>query len=153
MASVASVDSVRCSEKLDQGLKETKGVDSDGVSFSSISEMWTSATAKGLEKWYGWGIEYYKKQKPTIDGALGGLGDLTHAPDVEHSKNLLKVWTEERISLLGKGKPDPDVSSGSSEATRPTARAHASSIAMPLARTRALDLGGGMGRVSAAVLS
>jgi len=122
------------------GKDRSAGFDSKDVKFPTLHAMWSSAIEKGVDAWYNWGIEYYKKQPATVDGVLGGLEGLTNAPDVEHSLGLLKVWAEERVEKLGGKAGGPKAAGGKS------------SIAYPMKGTRALDLGGGMGRVSAAVL-
>jgi len=130
-------------DHVDRVLSSTVGTDSDGNSMKSATAMWASATRKGIDEWYRWGVEYYRRQEATVDGALGGLASLTNKPDIGHSLGLLKIWSEERLSSMSHEAADSS-STGASGSALPS---------LPMAKTKALDLGGGMGRVSSAVLS
>lgn len=93
------------------------GVTTSGMKYTSIAQMWKAELAPipsnqssqlgdnqnvvdSLEnqncslpnKWYGKSSQYWENQDPTINGMLGGLGEL-HALDVAASKRFLEnLW-------------------------------------------------------------
>lgn len=62
----------------------TVGHDGEGNEFSSLSEVWGS----DMDQWYGKAMEYWSSQDASINGVLGGFGDL-HPIDLAGSELFL----------------------------------------------------------------
>jgi protein N-terminal methyltransferase len=62
----------------------TTGHDGEGREFSSLSEVWNT----DLDQWYGKAMEYWSGQDASINGVLGGFGDL-HPTDLAGSELFL----------------------------------------------------------------
>lgn len=60
----------------------TAGFDGDGAEFSSLSEVWDG------KDWYSKAMEYWSSQDASINGVLGGFGDL-HPTDLAGSEMFL----------------------------------------------------------------
>lgn len=75
------------------------GNDGNGTSFASIDELWEEADSE----WYGKAMEYWSEQDASINGVLGGFGDL-HPVDVSASQKFLdQVFSP---SVLGAVPPE-----------------------------------------------
>jgi protein N-terminal methyltransferase len=63
----------------------TNGFDGEGKEFTNLSEVWDSSD---LDGWYGKAMEYWSNQDASINGVLGGFGDL-HPIDLAGTELLL----------------------------------------------------------------
>lgn len=68
------------------------GGDTQGKRYQSTREMWDAELQGDLydetNGWYGKSLAYWKKQEPTIDGVLGGMGHV-HAADIRESREFI----------------------------------------------------------------
>ncbi|KAJ6815151.1 alpha N-terminal protein methyltransferase 1 [Iris pallida] len=78
---------------------ESGGLDSDGRGFGSAEEMWREEIGLGLADssakrtdWYSKGISYWQNVEASVDGVLGGYGQVNDA-DVAASDAFLKTLT------------------------------------------------------------
>lgn len=62
----------------------TKGFDEEGNEFSSLDDVW----GPNLDEWYGKAMDYWSNQDASINGVLGGFGDL-HPIDLAGTELLL----------------------------------------------------------------
>eukprot|EP00929_Paragymnodinium_shiwhaense_P099180 TRINITY_DN60744_c0_g1_i1.p1 TRINITY_DN60744_c0_g1~~TRINITY_DN60744_c0_g1_i1.p1 ORF type:complete len:314 (-),score=94.93 TRINITY_DN60744_c0_g1_i1:213-1154(-) len=109
------------------------GRDSDGKKYADLASMWNHELAgkdkkSGQLKWYTKAVDYWNKQDASIDGVLGGLGEVSPA-DLRESKAFLQAL------------PAPYMSEGSSETGSSKGT-----------KGYGLDLGAGIGRVSKNVI-
>lgn len=65
-------------------MDKVSGHDGLGNEFSSLSEVW----AQGGDEWYGKALQYWGEQDASINGVLGGFGNL-HGIDIEGSGQFL----------------------------------------------------------------
>ncbi|CAH9077102.1 unnamed protein product [Cuscuta epithymum] len=104
------------------------GLDSEGRDFRNAEEMWREVAGDDGSKsqWYSSAIRYWENVEATVDGVLGGYGNVNDA-DVAASNEFLTTILAERF---------------------PAQRDAAS----PASRIVALDCGSGIGRVTKNVL-
>ena len=62
------------------------GHDGNGTEFENLDEVW----GEGGDQWYGKAHEYWSQQDASINGVLGGFGDL-HPTDVAGSDQFLSM--------------------------------------------------------------
>ena len=55
-----------------------RGCDADGTKYKTAEELWQQERCKGLEQnWYGTAISYWSTVPATVDGVLGGYGQVS----------------------------------------------------------------------------
>lgn len=77
------------------------GHDGDGAEYSSIDALW-EAHEEDLSGWYDKAMEYWSSQDASINGVLGGFGDL-HPVDLAGSELFLNQVSQLRggLGVLG----------------------------------------------------
>jgi hypothetical protein len=99
------------------------GSDADGTKYKTAEELWQQEKSKGLEQnWYGSAISYWSSVPATVDGVLGGYGQVSPL-DLTESASFLDA-----LAALG-----CSTSAGS-------------------AGSRAVDCGAGVGRITGGML-
>jgi hypothetical protein len=99
------------------------GSDADGTKFKTAEELWQQERGKGLQQnWYGSAISYWSTVPATVDGVLGGFGQVSPV-DLQESAAFLEALAQQGCSTA--------------------AGAHGS---------RAVDCGAGVGRITAGLL-
>lgn len=68
------------------GVFDCSGRTTEGAKYKSIDDMWTAELASGA--WYQKSDAFWREQTPSVDGMLGGLGDLDEC-DVNGSRQFL----------------------------------------------------------------
>jgi protein N-terminal methyltransferase len=106
-----------------KGRASINGVDADGTRYKSAEELWDKEKTKGLDKWYCSAIEYWNTVPATIDGTLGGFGDVSPA-DLMGSGRFLDALADAGYSTRHGGL-----------------------------KGRAVDCGAGVGRITAGLLT
>ena len=86
----------------------TSGHDGEGTEFSSIDELWSSTV--GDSSWYGKAMEYWSSQDASINGVLGGFGDL-HPIDLAGSELFLNQVSQQ-YNLIPKDGQAADCGAG-----------------------------------------
>jgi len=66
------------------------GHDGNGTDYNTIEEVW----GEGGDEWYNKAMEYWSQQDASINGVLGGFGDL-HPIDVSGSEQLLNLVSQQ----------------------------------------------------------
>lgn len=85
------------------------GHDGNGTNFSDIDELWQ---ATDDQQWYGKAMEYWEEQDASINGVLGGFGDL-HPVDVAASQFFLdQVFSPAVIGSVPTGSAVADCGAG-----------------------------------------
>ena len=74
------------------------GHDGNGTDFETLEDVW----GEGGDQWYGKAQEYWDQQDASINGVLGGFGDL-HPTDVAGSDQFLKMVFSQNNVPRGKG--------------------------------------------------
>ncbi|KAA8500074.1 Alpha N-terminal protein methyltransferase 1 [Porphyridium purpureum] len=140
------------------------GKDTDGRRYRSLGAMWSARVGgeEGEAQWYASSKEYWSRQEQSINGMLGGLGEL-HDTDVAGSLQFIRdvcaletadvrvraVRTEllSRLSRRENAEIEPT--------TARSPRSHESTCAALHGEQRqliALDVGSGIGRVTRGLL-
>jgi hypothetical protein len=99
------------------------GSDADGTKFKTAEELWQQERGKGLqENWYGSAISYWSTVPATVDGVLGGFGQVSPV-DLTESAAFLDALAAQGCSTAA-GRDG----------------------------SRAVDCGAGVGRITAGLL-
>ena len=57
---------------------QLRGCDADGTKYKTADELWQQERCKGLQQsWYGTAISYWSAVPATVDGVLGGYGQVS----------------------------------------------------------------------------
>ncbi len=99
------------------------GSDADGTKYTNADELWQQERSKGLaQSWYGSALSYWNSVPATVDGVLGGYGQVSPL-DLTESASFLDALAAQGCST----------STGS-------------------ASSRAVDCGAGVGRITGGML-
>jgi protein N-terminal methyltransferase len=102
---------------------QVRGSDADGTKYKDAEELWKQERSKGLEQnWYGSAISYWSSVPATVDGVLGGYGQVSPL-DLTESASFLDALAAQGCST----SPGSDSS-------------------------RAVDCGAGVGRITGGLL-
>jgi protein N-terminal methyltransferase len=102
---------------------QVRGSDADGTKYKTAEELWNQEKSKGLqENWYGTAISYWNTVPATVEGVLGGFGQVSPV-DLSESSSFLDALASEGF------RTDP----GDPE-------------------SRAVDCGAGVGRITGGLL-
>ncbi|XP_002533771.2 alpha N-terminal protein methyltransferase 1 [Ricinus communis] len=84
---------------------EVTGTDSDGREFKNAEEMWREQTGDGTKKtqWYRDGVSYWQGVEASVDGVLGGYGQVNDA-DIKGSEAFLQTLFSELFVDGGLGR-------------------------------------------------
>jgi protein N-terminal methyltransferase len=99
------------------------GTDADGTRYKSAEELWAKEKKKGAKKWYGSAIEYWNSVPATVDGTLGGFGQVSPA-DLSESAMFLDALADAGYNTRATGT-----------------------------MSRAVDCGAGVGRITQGLLA
>ncbi|KAK6263591.1 hypothetical protein QUC31_011682 [Theobroma cacao] len=84
---------------------EAAGSDSDGREFKNPQEMWRKQIGDADEgdnhkktQWYREGVAYWEGVEASVDGVLGGFGQVNEA-DIKGSEVFLNTLLHERFSM------------------------------------------------------
>ncbi|KAI4324170.1 hypothetical protein L6164_023727 [Bauhinia variegata] len=94
------------SQQIPRVSMETGGLDSNGREFKNADEMWREQigdTSKKTE-WYRQGVGYWEGVEASVDGVLGGFGNVNEA-DIRDSEAFLKILLSERLARGNSGQP------------------------------------------------
>lgn len=79
--------------------QSVSGHDGNGKEYQSVDELWQqSVEPDGGESWYSKAMEYWSSQEASIDGVLGGFGNL-HPVDLAASEQFLSVIDSQYLKL------------------------------------------------------
>ena len=102
---------------------QVPGSDADGTKYKTAEELWQQERCKGLQQsWYGTAISYWSGVPATVDGVLGGFGQVSPV-DLSESAAFLDALAAQGCSTAA-GAPG----------------------------SRAVDCGAGVGRITAGLL-
>ena len=96
--------------------------------FKSLDELWSAVEERGGRQWYGKAESYWKTQSSTVDGMLGGFGFISNTDVAGSALFIRKVLAQSGCAARRTIGPENKVA-------------------------RALDCGGGIGRVTRDLLS
>ncbi|KAK8664956.1 hypothetical protein V6N13_084724 [Hibiscus sabdariffa] len=84
---------------------EAAGTDSDGREFKSAQEMWREQIGDDNKKtlWYREGVAYWEGVEASVDGVLGGFGQVNDA-DIKGSEAFLNTLLHERFGDAGRNQ-------------------------------------------------
>ncbi|KAF5729277.1 putative Protein C9orf32 [Tripterygium wilfordii] len=84
---------------------EVSGSDSDGRTFSNAEEMWREHAGDDNRKtqWYSDGVAYWEGVEASVEGVLGGFGQVNDA-DINGSEAFLNTLLAERFVDGGKSR-------------------------------------------------
>ncbi|XP_039061557.1 alpha N-terminal protein methyltransferase 1-like [Hibiscus syriacus] len=87
---------------------EAAGTDSDGREFKSSQEMWREQVGDGGDdpkksQWYREGVAYWEGVEASVDGVLGGFGQVNDA-DINGSEAFLNTLLHERFGDAGRNQ-------------------------------------------------
>ncbi|KAK9267350.1 hypothetical protein L1049_009774 [Liquidambar formosana] len=91
----------RCTDPMEAG-----GLDSDGREFKNAEEMWRGEIGGDPHKkteWYRQGVGYWEGVEASVDGVLGGYGQVNEA-DVKGSEAFLNTLLSERFVNAGRNQ-------------------------------------------------
>ncbi|XP_050223569.1 alpha N-terminal protein methyltransferase 1 [Mercurialis annua] len=92
-------------QKLASGKMEVTGTDSEGRQFKNPEEMWREHTGDHTKKtqWYRDGVSYWQDVEASVDGVLGGYGQVNDV-DVKGSEAFLQSLFSELFVDGGIGR-------------------------------------------------
>ncbi|KAJ4702851.1 alpha N-terminal protein methyltransferase 1-like [Melia azedarach] len=88
---------------------EVSGLDSDGKAFKNAEEMWREQIGEEGEQqqkktqWYREGVSYWEGVEASVDGVLGGFGNVNEA-DIKGSEAFLQTLFSERFPDAGRNQ-------------------------------------------------
>ncbi|KAE8683139.1 Alpha N-terminal protein methyltransferase 1 [Hibiscus syriacus] len=87
---------------------EAAGTDSDGREFKSSQEMWREQVGDDVDdpkktQWYREGVAYWEGVEASVDGVLGGFGQVNDA-DIKGSETFLNILLHERFGDAGRNQ-------------------------------------------------
>ncbi|KAK8618229.1 hypothetical protein V6N13_132229 [Hibiscus sabdariffa] len=96
---------VKTTTKVSSSAMEATGTDSDGREFKSAQEMWREQAGDDPQKtqWYREGVAYWEGVEASVDGVLGGFGQVNDA-DIKGSEAFLNSLLHERFSDAGRNQ-------------------------------------------------
>ncbi|GMI77458.1 hypothetical protein like AT5G44450 [Hibiscus trionum] len=91
--------------KASSSAMEAAGTDSDGREFKSAQEMWREQAGDDPKKsqWYREGVAYWEGVEASVDGVLGGFGQVNDA-DINGSEAFLNTLLHERFGDAGRNQ-------------------------------------------------
>ncbi|KAM7265430.1 hypothetical protein ACFE04_003113 [Oxalis oulophora] len=86
-------------------MEQLSGLDSDGREFKSANDMWKEHTGDDDKKtqWYSDGVAYWEAVEASVDGVLGGFGQVNDL-DIKASEAFLNTLFAELVKDAGKNQ-------------------------------------------------